>query len=382
MRKAASEAVPSLKDLKGEVGPSFRGALDEVKKGLPKVAQAAKEGLKTTIELGKEGIKWIGSFFKNFNVFEFAEKLTEKGKGVESTFAMLMGFLTGKVDEARNEGKSPEEIAQKSEEEAKKVKALVAEYKENKDPSKLRYYFIEATRIHESGNDQYYKKYGKKYGVTDGMTVRLVTTQAIAFKERPGRNPKKNNLAIHLEKQGVKLNEALVNRPACATFPKGIGKNLGEFKTILRKSLQPAGLYGWKEESLTEAQRKQLEDKAVLMLGHSALGIYQIVPQFHFRRLGWKMDAETLYAYLSSPDKQRELVEKVTNDLGEKYDWNPLYMAAEYYSGSGGAKKLKKAITTGEGWEAVTRGQTYGFNSIYDYSQKTVTLMEELVKKG
>jgi len=68
-----------------------------------------------------------------------------------------------------------------------------------------------------------------------------------------------------------------------------------------------------------------------------ALGRYQIVPKFHFDKIGLENTPENRQKFLNSPELQDKLFSKIIDGLAQRYDNDPKKIAAAYYGGGGGA---------------------------------------------
>lgn len=78
--------------------------------------------------------------------------------------------------------------------------------------------------------------------------------------------------------------------------------------------------------------------------GHSeadkALGRYQIVPKYHFAKIGLANTPANRQKFLNSPALQDKLFQMILADLGKQYNNDPRKIAAAYYGGAGGAAKV------------------------------------------
>ena len=70
-----------------------------------------------------------------------------------------------------------------------------------------------------------------------------------------------------------------------------------------------------------------------------ALGRYQIIPKFHFAKIGLANTAENRQKFLNTPALQDKLFNAIITDLQKTYPNNPGKVAAAYYGGAGGAAK-------------------------------------------
>lgn len=81
-----------------------------------------------------------------------------------------------------------------------------------------------------------------------------------------------------------------------------------------------------------------------------ALGKYQIIPQFHFSKIGLSDTQSDRQKFLKTPQLQDKLFSIIIDDLNKKYNGDYRKMAAAYYGGSGAVNKLgKKAADIPQG---------------------------------
>jgi len=170
-----------------------------------------------------------------------------------------------------------------------------------------------------------------------------------------------------LNEKGITIPEAVQKLTSTAMFREGIG-SYEDFKKKLVETLQPN----------VKDPVKQANNVAEI-LGRCALGKYQILPRFHFKRIGFSHTGEiglrNMYEFLRSPAKQNELNRKIILALGRKFKGNPRAMFAAYYSGDKGGYAVLKLSKSGETDipEWLTKSQKMGggtFGSIYSYSNK------------
>lgn len=71
-----------------------------------------------------------------------------------------------------------------------------------------------------------------------------------------------------------------------------------------------------------------------------ALGKYQIMPKYHFKKIGLSDTPADHQKFLNSPQLQDTLFERIIDDLARQYNNDPRKIAAAYYGGGGGVQKL------------------------------------------
>ena len=75
-----------------------------------------------------------------------------------------------------------------------------------------------------------------------------------------------------------------------------------------------------------------------------ALGKYQVIPQFHFQKIGLNPNSQAdQQRYLNSPELQDRLFSIIIDGLSRQYNGDARKIAAAYYGGSEGVKKLGTA---------------------------------------
>lgn len=72
----------------------------------------------------------------------------------------------------------------------------------------------------------------------------------------------------------------------------------------------------------------------------NALGKYQIIPQFHFSKIGLADTSKDRQKFLNSPELQDKLFTLIIDDLNKKYGGDYSKMAAAYYGGGGAVQKI------------------------------------------
>lgn len=96
-----------------------------------------------------------------------------------------------------------------------------------------------------------------------------------------------------------------------------------------------------------------------------ALGKYQIIPKFHFAKVGLNPNSEKdRQRFLKTPALQDRLFSTILNEWSEQYGGDPAKIAAAYYGGDGGVKKL--------GTPAGDKPQPGGMPSINSYVRQVL----------
>jgi len=246
----------------------------------------------------------------------------------------------------------PEKVLAEIEKRAGGFKKLREEYDNEKDPQKkkklaeqIKILFEKATGVHESGNKEY-----------------LLNMYAARPDQSLGRK---------LKGMGIDVSPFIFN--SSSSLLGGKGEYLKDFKTFKDRvcsSLQP----NVKDE-------KDRVNKTAEILARCAVGKYQILPIYFFKGMGWEYQGEkgleNIFNFLKSESLQKQMADKIITRLGEKYDWNPLYMAAAYYAGEKWGDKLQKAPK-----DPALEKQQGRYRSIKGYAQHTCELMDRLVQKA
>lgn len=98
--------------------------------------------------------------------------------------------------------------------------------------------------------------------------------------------------------------------------------------------------------------------------GTGALGMYQIVPKWHFNKIGLTDTPENRQLYLKRPDLQDQLFDKVISEYKDKYGTIEKAIAA-YYGGGLGAKNY--GTKEGDVQGKYKNGKPTGYPSINEY---------------
>lgn len=99
-----------------------------------------------------------------------------------------------------------------------------------------------------------------------------------------------------------------------------------------------------------------------------ALGKYQIVPKYHFQKIGLTNTPENRKKFLNSPELQDQLFSKIISGLESQYGGNPTKVAAAYYGGP----KAASIVGTPEGDKPQYAGGKK-YPSINQYARSVVS---------
>ena len=193
-----------------------------------------------------------------------------------------------------------------------------------------------AQRIYKSALDQQklvdktYTERANKFGVSPDLVVRSQTSYLDTSKQvspqqvkdaysKGGFDEPYENI---VSKYGIeKVQEILKNKGLLSFSGVGSDTKLAVFKQSL-VSQESGGNY--------KAVGSQTPHG-------SALGKYQILPKFHFAKIGLKDTPADKQKFLSSPELQDKLFDIIIGDLSSQYKGDLRKVAAAYYGGAGGA---------------------------------------------
>ncbi len=132
------------------------------------------------------------------------------------------------------------------------------------------------------------------------------------------------------------------------------------------------------DESITDPQER--ERQAALILSCCAVGRFQIVPYYHFSKLGLATEGaeglKNMYDFICSTEMQIILYEKITDSLWNKYK-DPGLVAIEYYAGGKAAAEYKKNPNS----PRLLKKQYGNHGSINNYAQRARGLYAENKEK-
>lgn len=139
-------------------------------------------------------------------------------------------------------------------------------------------------------------------------------------------------------------------------FREGVPDNVSDFKKFLKQ--------------------KGIEDHRVL--SYCAIGKYQIIPQFHFDKMGWDPNnIDDLFRFIKQGEKQEELMTRMTQVYGQEYNWDFALMMACHYGGPKAANKLRE--DAGADW--LHQEQANSYPSVVAYVRKTLGYMRQEIDK-
>jgi len=106
-----------------------------------------------------------------------------------------------------------------------------------------------------------------------------------------------------------------------------------------------------------------------------ALGKYQIIPKFHFSKIGLDANSQAdNQRFLATPQLQDALFSQILSELGAQYGGDPRKIAAAYYGGGEGASVV--------GTPAGDKPQAGGMPSINNYVNKVVSRAQRMGASG
>ena len=256
---------------------------------------------------------------------------------------------------------TPAQIEQAIKTNFKNLAEMYKDYKKNKDPTQLRYFLKKAITEKESG-----------VGTNEKLRLRLVNQAAINEKKRQ----------YLLDRMGIKV-PPLPGSSSKLVTEECLDGGFNKFKERVCSQLQP--------DIKDEVDR---EDKTAEILARCAIGKYQILPIYHIPGLGtkfekkgnvkqikrWSGNAKLLkiYQFITSEETQSKTADKIIDNLGQRYDWNPQSIMVAYYAGLEWANKLQSDQNN----PAFTKKQYGGHGSMRDYINRTTALADNLIEKA
>lgn len=127
-------------------------------------------------------------------------------------------------------------------------------------------------------------------------------------------------------------------------------------------SMDSKGLDGLKQSIVTQESGGNYKAVGAKTAYGNALGKYQIIPSFHFSKIGLKDTPADRQKFLATPALQDQLFGKIIDELSNRYGGNQDKIIAAYYGGDGAARIV--------GTKAADKQQTAGgkpFPSINQY---------------
>lgn len=187
-----------------------------------------------------------------------------------------------------------------------------------------------------------------------------VNTHSIAKKDPKKEESKNNKLADQIDDLKITFNHL---RSSVELFKDGVG-DYNSFKERVVEALQ----------SNEKDPEKQIKN-ATAILARSAIGIYQIVPRWHFNKMNWTISGEeglkNIYEFIRSKNLQSELLIKIISEISEKYGPDPIVIAAVYYKGPAIAEEAKRfrdeMVNGGDVSDMLKDEQAYGYGSVFKY---------------
>ena len=355
------------KGLLGGTSEALASLKDGIKPKAGELLKSTKETLNNTASAVISGIAKIKEdFIKN-------PASRKEALGVAST-AVLAYLLMPYLNKEKAKGKKAKESDKKDEPEqnqfvqtdtlapipakatstelvtamftnAKTLDELYKRYKDTKDPKEIRFFLTKAIIAKESG-----------YQTPPEKAARFINVQAINPDNKSGR---------FLESKGIKFN-----------MPGGSGAllpnetylaNFDAFKERVCSQLQP---------NIPEPKRT---DNTAEILIRSAIGMGQILPIYHIdgiNELSGNDKLRKIYDFIKSGREEEKVTERIVDNLGKKYEWNPACIAAAYYGGERAGDMVKNAPQS----ESLDKTQAYGYGSIRTYVERVSSMTQKIIK--
>lgn len=160
-----------------------------------------------------------------------------------------------------------------------------------------------------------------------------------------------------------KINDSVYNIGSYGAIKSKHLKDFKTFKNRICNVFQP---------KLTNNPKQQVKNSAKA-LSYCAIGVYQILPIHHFKKLGLSVQGEkgleNIYKFIRSKEMQKELNLKILTASARSLKGNIEAIAANYYSGKGKSylKYLESNRKEEPEWMAKKQGK---YRSIKYYSGK------------
>jgi len=332
--KSKNKIGKNLSLFKDKVENKFKISDLKGKINLKKTAESVKELFIDTKNLLMAGGKGLFDFIKNFNPFHKKEMGPEVLKKEGKMKEFVSWFFSPPKKDDEEQKYDPVET-QKNMNEMMKAQ-------ESCDPEIIKPAFVKAIARRETGP---WKKERR---------LSLANMHAIAYNidrknSKTGKVEKyTNDLGNILKKSNIKPPEFIL-KGSTSLFKKEHLKTFDTFEDRIKNKLTPEG------GNLNQATK---------ILSCCAIGKYQIVPIFHFQKMGWPTEGEAgrkkIYEFIQNEPLQKKLCEKITEKLAKRYDWNTILMAAAYYGGHGGARRVAKGLGK--------RKEAHGYSSVEEYA--------------
>jgi len=187
-----------------------------------------------------------------------------------------------------------------------------------------------------------------------------------------GINPKTRK---KLKNEGIQLDDGIFEIGSYDVLRQA-PDSYENFKEMMCNTFQP---------SLIDTPQNQVENTA-RALSYCAIGRYQILPVYHFDKMGWSTEGEeglrNIYEFICSQEKQDTLNLKILEVMARRFDGDIHAIAVHYYSGKGEAmlnykRNLKLGKDTSE-YDWLKKKQVYGYTSIYSYADNVAEYFQEI----
>ncbi len=145
--------------------------------------------------------------------------------------------------------------------------------------------------------------------------------------------------------------EKLQNAEADALFKEGVPTDFEDFKAYL-------------DETGVNAE----------MLKRCALGEFQVIPMYHFEKIGLNPDSlEDLHQYLMNPAMQAQMMRALTLEYGQALNWDYKAMMVMHYAGLDDAELYQKNPDA----EKLKQVAPHGYDDILTYVKKASRNMKK-----
>jgi len=148
-------------------------------------------------------------------------------------------------------------------------------------------------------------------------------------------------------------------------------KNFNSFKERVCSQLQP---------DVSDPVKRA--NNTAEILARCAIGKYQILPIYNIPGMQKQGNGEEkllkIYQFITSEETQSKTADKIIDNLGQRYNWNPQSIMVAYYAGTKWGDKLKSDPNN----PAFTKKQYGGHGSMRDYINRTTALADNFIEKA
>lgn len=196
----------------------------------------------------------------------------------------------------------------------------------------------------EKAYNNLYNEYGRRIdkitGQADGTDY--ITDYSRAFETESGSNLSKSiDEATKAGYSSLEIYKHLRAQPEYVPQmqeAEKAGYTPEQIVDYLKKKANTVSLNSLKQSIITQESGGDYKAIGAKTPYGKALGKYQIIPQFHFSKIGLSNNEADKQKFLNSPQLQDKLFATIIDELSSRYKGNPQKIAAAYYGGDAAAK--------------------------------------------